>query len=66
MLAGHRALGQLLVVRPEFEREPVTPRPLGESAALTPLAGPAALVTALAVDALRLRRILNEALGSLS
>jgi urease accessory protein len=65
VLAGHRALGQLIVVRPEFERTPVTARPLGECAALTPLAGPGVLVTAVAPDALRLRRTLDEALGAL-
>ncbi|MFF3486584.1 urease accessory protein UreD [Streptomyces sp. NPDC002701] len=62
VLAGHRALGQLLVVRPEYAWQPVEPRLLGEYAALTPLAGPGALVTALAPDALRLRRTLDEAL----
>ncbi len=62
VLAGHRALGQLLVVRPEFARRPVEPRLLGQYAALTPLAGPGALVTALAPDALQLRRTLDEAL----
>jgi urease accessory protein len=62
VLAGHRALGQLLVVRPQFAGRPVAPRLLGEYAALTPLAGPGALVTALASDALDLRRILDEAL----
>ncbi|MGW1160083.1 urease accessory protein UreD [Streptomyces sp. NPDC002513] len=65
VLAGHRALGQLVVVRPEFQRRPVAPQALGEGAALTPLAGPGALVTALAPDALRLRRTLTEALGLL-
>jgi urease accessory protein len=65
VLAGHRAVGQLVVVRPEFAARPVTARMLGEGAALTPLAGPAALVTALAGDALRLRRVLDEALGHL-
>lgn len=65
VLAGHRALGQLLVVRPEFTHVPVQARLLGESASLMPLAGPAVLVTALASDALRLRRVLDEALGSL-
>ncbi|MGW0820642.1 urease accessory protein UreD [Streptomyces sp. NPDC002845] len=65
VLAGHRALGQLVVVRPEFgERKPEV-RLFGECAALTPLAGPAVLVTALAQDALRLRRVLDEALESL-
>ncbi|MFC8198493.1 urease accessory protein UreD [Streptomyces sp. NPDC057298] len=62
VLAGHRALGQLLVVRPQFARRPVAPRLLGEYAVLTPLAGPGALVTALAPDALDLRRVLDEAL----
>ncbi|MFE6485674.1 urease accessory protein UreD [Streptomyces sp. NPDC057757] len=65
VLSGHRALGQLLVVQPEFVSEPVQARLLGECASLTPLAGPAALVTALASDALRLRRVLDEALDSL-
>ena len=62
VLAGHRAAGQLLVVRPEFEKQPLPPRLLGEYAALMPLAGPAVLVTALAADGLCLRRVLDEAL----
>ncbi|MFE8948394.1 urease accessory protein UreD [Streptomyces sp. NPDC007856] len=62
VLAGHRAVGQLVVVRPEFARRPAEPRMLDECAALIPLAGPAALVSALAPDALRLRRVLDEAL----
>ncbi|MGW0776689.1 urease accessory protein UreD [Streptomyces sp. NPDC002835] len=61
VLAGHRAVGQLLVVEPAFEDKPPEPRLLGPTAALTPLAGPAALVTALAPDALTLRRVLDEA-----
>ncbi|MFD2690028.1 urease accessory protein UreD [Streptomyces phyllanthi] len=65
VLAGHRALGQLVVVRPEFEDRMPEPRVLGEYAALSPLAGPAVLVTALARDALKLRRVLDEALASL-
>ncbi|MFF2132159.1 urease accessory protein UreD [Streptomyces olivochromogenes] len=64
-LGGHRALGQLVVVRPEFASEPPQARLLGEHAALMPLAGPAALVSALAPDALRLRRVLDEALRTL-
>ncbi|MER7205316.1 urease accessory protein UreD, partial [Streptomyces sp. NPDC000188] len=44
VLAGHRALGQLVVVRPEFEKDRPSPALLGENAALTPLAGPAVLV----------------------
>jgi urease accessory protein len=53
------------VARPEFGERPVAARPLGEGAAVVPLAGPAALVTAVAPDALLLRRLLNEALGTL-
>ncbi|WP_416485124.1 urease accessory protein UreD [Streptomyces sp. CL12] len=59
-LAGHRAVGQLLVVRPEFAEQPPAPRILGDHAALMPLPGPAVLLTALAPDALRLRRVLDE------
>ncbi|WP_265565078.1 urease accessory protein UreD [Streptomyces hygroscopicus] len=66
VLAGHRAMGQLVVVRPEFERDPVQPQQMGEYAALTPLAGPAVLVTALAPDALQLRRVLDQALQALT
>ncbi|MFF3984286.1 urease accessory protein UreD [Streptomyces sp. NPDC001797] len=65
VLAGHRAVGQLVVVRPEFAEHPVASRMLGEEAALTPLAGPAVLVSAVAGDALRLRRVLDEALAQL-
>ncbi|MFI8103157.1 urease accessory protein UreD [Streptomyces sp. NPDC086023] len=61
VLGGHRALGQLLVVRPEFAAAPPAPALLGESAAVTPLAGPAVLVTVLAADGLQLRRLLDEA-----
>ncbi|MGX1129000.1 urease accessory protein [Streptomyces glaucescens] len=64
-LGGHRAVGQLVVVRPEFAVRPVAARVLGEGAALMPLAGPAALVTAVAPDALRLRRLLDGALAEL-
>jgi urease accessory protein len=62
VLAGHRAVGQLVVVRPDFAQEPPEPQVLGDCAALMPLAGPAALVSAVAPDALRLRRVLDEAL----
>ncbi|OLZ72134.1 urease accessory protein [Streptomyces sp. IMTB 2501] len=65
VLAGHRAVGQLVVVRPEFAEQPVQAEALGECAALIPLAGPAALVSAVAPDALRLRRLLDEALAML-
>lgn len=65
VLGGYRALGQLVVVRPEFKERTSEPRVLGESAALTPLAGPAVLVTVLAPDALRLRRVLDAALSDI-
>ncbi|MFE7776891.1 urease accessory protein UreD [Streptomyces sp. NPDC057445] len=65
VLAGHRAVGQLLVVDPEFGKQPAEPRLFGETAVLTPLAGPAVLVTAVAPDALVLRQVLDEALAAL-
>ncbi|MER7515335.1 urease accessory protein UreD [Streptomyces sp. NPDC126499] len=61
VFAGHRAVGQLLVVGPRFTDKPAETRLLGEHAVLAPLAGPAALVTAVAPDALALRRLLDEA-----
>ncbi|MGW2516403.1 urease accessory protein UreD [Streptomyces sp. NPDC001617] len=65
VLGGNRAVGQLVVVRPEFRVEPVAARVLGEGAVLVPLAGPAVLVSAVADDALRLRRVLDKALAGL-
>ncbi|MBL1082911.1 urease accessory protein UreD [Streptomyces actinomycinicus] len=65
VLAGHRAVGQLIVVRPEFAQRPVRAQVLGECAALVPLTGPAALVSAVAPDALRLRRLMDEVLTQL-
>jgi urease accessory protein len=64
VLGGHRAVGQLLLVDPGLAYVPAAPRRLGESAVLTPLVGPAALVTALAPDALALRRVLDEVLAT--
>ncbi|WP_406264655.1 urease accessory protein UreD [Streptomyces sp. NBC_00191] len=64
VLAGHRAVGQLLVVDPELEEKPAQPRLLGENAVLTPLAGPAYLVTAVAPDARQLRSVLDEVLST--
>ncbi|GAA3982163.1 hypothetical protein GCM10022384_33930 [Streptomyces marokkonensis] len=58
-------MGQLVVVRPEFAAEPPKARTLAPGAAVMPLAGPAALVTAVAPDGLRLRRLLEEGLASL-
>ncbi|MGH4034985.1 urease accessory protein UreD [Actinomycetota bacterium Odt1-20B] len=62
VLSGHRAVGQLIVVSPDFEQTQPSPELLGEWAAATPLAGPAVLVTAVAPDAQQVRRVLDEAL----
>nr|AQT38994.1 UreD [Streptomyces sp.] len=62
VLGGGRATGQLLVVDPAFEDERPETRLLGDGAVLAPLAGPAVLVTAVAADALQLRRVLDGAL----
>ncbi|WP_425587104.1 urease accessory protein UreD [Streptomyces violaceusniger] len=64
VLGGHRAVGQLLVVDPSYDARPLAPRRLAETAVLTPLAGPAALATAVAPDALRLRRALDAAIAA--
>ncbi|MEV0374192.1 urease accessory protein UreD [Streptomyces sp. NPDC050636] len=66
VLADHRATGQLLIVDPEFEEKPPEVQLFGGApgdgqAVLTPLAGPAALVTAVARDGLRLRHLLDAA-----
>jgi urease accessory protein len=69
VLAGHRAVGQLLLCEPalaERAEKPATARFLTEGAAeaaLLPLAGaPALLVTAAAPDGLRLRRLIDKVL----
>jgi urease accessory protein len=59
VLGGHRAVGQLLVVDPDLTDAPPEPRVLGPGAAITPLAGPAVLVTALGADALAVSPMLN-------
>ncbi|MFP1628453.1 urease accessory protein UreD [Streptomyces sp. 5K101] len=63
VLAGHRAVGQLLVVDPAYTDKPLEPLVLGPTAALAPLAGPAVLVTAVAADARALRKLLDEGLA---
>ncbi|MCQ9133669.1 urease accessory protein UreD [Streptomyces hilarionis] len=65
VLAGNRAVGQLVIVRPEFAHVPAESAILAQGACVMPLAGPAALVTAVAPDGLRLRRALDEALAEL-
>lgn len=64
VLAGHRAAGSILIVDPAFGDKPPAVQlhgggPEDGQAVLTPLAGPAALVTAIAPDGLRLRHLLN-------
>ncbi|MFI5757721.1 urease accessory protein UreD [Streptomyces sp. NPDC051569] len=66
VLDGRRALGQLLLAGPEFEEKPARSRLLGETAVLTPLAGAGVLVTAVAPDALRLRRVLDAVLDEMA
>ncbi|MEU6739644.1 urease accessory protein UreD [Streptosporangium sandarakinum] len=66
IVAGHRAVGQILVIDPALERHPPQVRlfggdPAAGQAALTPLAGPAVLITALAPDTVRLHRLLDAA-----
>lgn len=66
VLAGHRATGQILIVDPAFEDKPPATRLLGGApengqGVVAPLAGPAALATAVAPDSLRLRRLLDTA-----
>ncbi|MCX4794169.1 MULTISPECIES: urease accessory protein UreD [unclassified Streptomyces] len=69
VLADHRATGQLLIVEPDFEHNPLEVQLIGDApedgqAVLTPLAGPAALVTAIAPDGNRLRHLLATAQGT--
>ncbi|MFC4031771.1 urease accessory protein UreD [Streptomyces polygonati] len=69
VLGPYRAVGQLLLVDPDLARDPAKPLILTDSpkegrATLTPLAGPALLVTAVAADGLRLRRLLDRGLGA--
>ncbi|MGW0778079.1 urease accessory protein UreD [Streptomyces sp. NPDC002835] len=69
VLSRNRATGQLLVVDPAFEEQPAEVRLLGRApedglAVLSPLAGPASLVTAVAPDGLALRRLLDSLRGS--
>ncbi|KOT87348.1 urease accessory protein [Streptomyces sp. NRRL F-5755] len=66
VLADYRATGQILTVDPAYETAPPDARlfdltPDDGHALLAPLAGPATLVTAIAPDGHRLRRLLNTA-----
>ncbi|MER5554011.1 urease accessory protein UreD [Streptomyces sp. NPDC002793] len=64
VLGGYRATGQILLVDPVFEEDPpdvhlLVGAPEDGQAVRFPLPGPAALVTAVARDGLRLRQLLN-------
>ncbi|MFB9205373.1 urease accessory protein UreD [Nonomuraea spiralis] len=64
--AGHRAIGQILIIDPVLDRHPPHARLLGDDpatgqAVLTPLAGPAILITALAPDTLHLDHLMEAA-----
>ena len=63
---GRRALGSLIVVDPDWPDHPadLPPPVTGADTALLPLSGPAALVTALANDALELRHRLDTGLAA--
>ncbi|PFG41020.1 urease accessory protein [Georgenia soli] len=61
-----RALGSVLVVDPAWASDgPPPARPLGEDAAVLPLAGPAVLICAVSPDSLALRNALTAGLRSL-
>lgn len=57
---GARALGSVVCVDPTWESSPPAAAVLGPTAAVLPLAGPAAQVVALAPDAITLRRLLDR------
>ncbi|MEU8249744.1 urease accessory protein UreD [Nonomuraea sp. NPDC048916] len=66
VLDGYRAAGQILIVDPTYDKDPPDVRLLGDDpaqgqAVLSPLAGPAILVTALAPDTMHLRHLLDAA-----
>ncbi|GAB3519332.1 urease accessory protein UreD [Arthrobacter monumenti] len=60
VVGQHRALGSVLVVDPDWEDEPIAARPFAPDAAVLPLNGPAAMVSTVAADSLRLRRNLDQ------
>lgn len=65
VLGGARAVGGVVVVDPAWAATPPVARVLGPGAAVLPLTGPGAQVTALAPGALGLRRLLDEGVGIL-
>lgn len=65
VLGGARAAGCVLIVDPAWEHTPPSECVLSPRAAVLPLAGPAALITAVADDNLALRRDLHAGLAHL-
>ncbi|TFV46522.1 urease accessory protein UreD [Blastococcus sp. TF02A_35] len=63
---GRRALGSLVVVDPAWADDPPPATLVGDTAAVLPLPGPAALVSALADDALQLRACMDAGLALLT
>jgi len=61
ILAGHRAIGSVLIVEPGWGEPPAC---ASQGVAVMPLAGPAVLVTALAPDALTLQERVDWALSA--
>ncbi|NLU75684.1 urease accessory protein UreD [Streptomyces sp. HNM0575] len=59
VLGPHRAVGQLLVVDPDLSADPAEPSLPSPHAVVTPLEGPAVLVTALGADALAVTPLLR-------
>jgi urease accessory protein len=62
--AGRKALGSVLVVDPSWAEHPVVAHAFAATAAVMPLAGPAALITALADGAACLRSLLEAGMES--
>lgn len=65
LLGDHRAVGSIVIVDPAWVEDPPPGRRLTGEAAVLPLAGPAAVISALAGDNLQLRSQLNAGLTTL-
>lgn len=65
VLGTRKCVGTVLVVDPDWDSEKPEARVLGPDAALMPLAGPAVTVSALAPDAVNLRRALDTGIQGL-
>ncbi len=65
VIGHHRAVGSALIVDPSWLSDPPSARALPGDAALLPLSGPAALITASAGDNLELRAQLHAGLTAL-